>query len=421
MLFQLAKHRLVKDSLILFGVQITGYILPMVTLPYLTHVLGPENFGLLALGTALVLYFVILVEFGFGVTGPRQVAIAQADPEQISRIYSTIMACKMTLLAASALVLGVVVAAVPGFRKYQVLYWVSFLQVIGWGLSPTWLLQGMQKMRYVAFADYGAKIIAVALVFVLVRRKEDYVTAAALQSGGFLIAACIGLALVFFQLKIRLVRPTGADMQAAMVAGWPVFLSMASLIVVTSTNTMILGSVASKASVGYLSAASRLIIAARALTNPITTAVYPHMSKLVASSRQDALRFLRKQLVWTATPFLCISVGMLVLSPWLVKFLYGPAFQETGVLLRIMSLTPFVHAVSMCFGTYYMLAFGYEKAWSRIIQLMMVVNFAVLALMLQFLQPARAVALTGILMDIFTASACIRFYFRTESGMKGTS
>ena len=34
----LSKNRLVSDSLILMGVQVSGYILPMITLPYLTRV-----------------------------------------------------------------------------------------------------------------------------------------------------------------------------------------------------------------------------------------------------------------------------------------------------------------------------------------------------------------------------------------------
>ena len=99
MLRKLLEHRLVKDTLVLLGVQLTGYVLPLITLPYLTRVLGPANFGLMALGTAMTLYFAVIIDYGFAVTGTRQVAIAQHDPEKISQIYSTIMACKLGLLA----------------------------------------------------------------------------------------------------------------------------------------------------------------------------------------------------------------------------------------------------------------------------------------------------------------------------------
>jgi PST family polysaccharide transporter len=420
MLRKLLSHRLAKDTLILFGVQISGYVLPLITLPFLTRVLGPANFGLTALGTALVLYFAVVVEWGFAVTGTRQIAIVQEDLAQVSRVYSTIMACKLILLGLCFVVMVGFVAEVPKFRAYWPLYAVSYLQVIGFCLSPNWLLQGMQRMRYIAYSDYGAKILSVILIFTFVRRSADYMLVAALQSGGFLISAMIGLSIVFFGLRLRIVRPRFADMRTEMISGWPVFLSMASMTAMSSTNTVIVGALASAAEVGFLSAAQRLIIAVRALTNPITTAVYPHISKMAARSQRDALAFLRKQLLWTSAPFLLISLGMLLFSPLAVSILYGRKYAETAVLLRIMSLTPVLHAVAMCFGTYFMLGFGYQKEWSKIITRMVVLNFILIFGLVKLMPPARAVALSTVLTDLFSAASSALFYRRTTARMDRT-
>lgn len=412
MLKKILSHRLAKDTLILFGVQISGYVLPLVTLPFLTRVLGPANFGLTALGTALVLYFVVVVEWGFGVTGTRQIAIAQDDVRLVSKTYSTIMACKVVLMMLSFVVMMALIAATPKLRAYWPLYTISYLQVVGVGLSPNWVLQGVQRMRYIAFSDYGAKVVSVILIFALVRRSSDYVLVAALQSGGFLISALIGLWLVFFRLHVRIVWPSFRDMRSEMIAGWPVFLSMASMTAMSSTNTMIVGTLASAAEVGFLSAAQRLVIAVRALTNPITTAVYPHVSRLAARSHREALGFLRRQVLWTAAPFLLITLGMLLFSPMAVSILYGPKYAETGVLLRIMCLVPVLHAVATCFGTYFMLAFGYQKQWSKLITGMVILNFVFLAVLLPFIHADRAVAMASVLGDLFSAVASALFYRR---------
>jgi PST family polysaccharide transporter len=176
---------------------------------------------------------------------------------------------------------------------------------------------------------------------------------------------------------------------------------------------MILGLMTAPDQVGLLNAAQRLIIAARALMNPITSAVYPHMSKLAISSRKDGLRFLQKQVLWTAAPFLVISLGLFFFSQLAVHLLYGPKYGETAVLLRLMSLIPVVHAVSMCYGAYYMLAFGYEKEWSKIIVRMMVLNFVCIFVLVLFMRPVRAIALATTLTDIFSAASCIFFYRKT--------
>ncbi len=415
MLRKLLSHRLAKDTLILFGVQISGYVLPLITLPFLTRVLGPANFGLIALGTAVILYFVVVTEWGFAITGTRQVAIAQDDLGQVSKTYSTIMACKVSLMALCFLVMIALVGAVPKLRAFWPLYALSFLQVVGFCLSPNWLMQGMQRMRYIAYSDYGAKILSVILIFALVRKSSDYMLVAALQSGGYLISAVIGLAIVFGKLRLRIVRPALGDMRRELIAGWPVFLSMASMTAMSSTNTVIVGTVASPADVGFLSAAQRLIIAVRALANPITNAVYPHISRLAAKSPHDALRFVRKQVLWTSAPFTLITLGMLFFSPLAVSILYGPKYAETGVLLRIMCFTPVLHALGMCFGNYFMLAFGYQKEWARIITRMVVLNFALVFPLLLLMRPARAVALSTALTDLFSAASSGYFYWKTSS------
>lgn len=419
MVRRILSHRLAKDTLILFGVQISGYLLPLITLPFLTRVLGPTNFGLTALGTALVLYFAVITEWGFAITGTRQIAIVQDDLAQVSKAYCTIMACKLSLMAVCFAAMTALVAAVPKLRAFWPLYALSFLQVVGFCLSPNWLLQGMQRMRYIAYSDYGAKILSVILIFTLVRRSSDYMLVAALQSGGFLISAIIGLTIVFGKLRLRIVRPDRADMRRELISGWPVFLSMASMTAMSSTNTVIVGAMASAAAVGFLSAAQRLIIAVRSLANPITNAVYPHISKLAARSPQDALRFLRKKVLWTSAPFFLITLGMLFFSPLAVSILYGPKYAETGVLLRIMCFTPVLHATGMCFGNYFMLAFGYQKEWSKIITRMVVLNFVFLIVLLAIMRPARAVALSTVLTDLFSAGSSAFFYWRTSPRLTG--
>ena len=401
-----------KDSIILYGVQITGYILPFVTQPYLSRTLGPENIGLIGLGTALALYFASLVEYGFGITGPRQIAVAQDQPAEVASIYGRIFGAKLSLLALSALILLLVLSIVPQYRVHWILYCVSFLQVVGWCLSPNWLLQGLQRMRYVAFADYGAKIVSVALIFVLVRHKSDYLYAAALQSGGFLVAACIGLAAVFRTLKVRITWPDWGGILTEMKLGWPVFLSMACVTVMTSSNTLILGFLGGNAQVGYLSSAMRLIIALRALGNPINTAIYPHMSKLAARSPRAGIEFLQKRVFWVIVPFLAISLGLLVFAPWIVRIIFGKQFGESGILLRLMAFTPCLYITSMCFGNY-MLAFGFQKEWARITIRVTVLNFLVLAGLLLVMTPARAVALTTSVIDLASLLWGVLLYRRT--------
>lgn len=72
-----------------------NYILPLITFPYLFKTLGVNNFGLLSFSTAILFYFQIFIDFGFNLSGTRQVAINKEDNLLINNIVSSIIYCKL--------------------------------------------------------------------------------------------------------------------------------------------------------------------------------------------------------------------------------------------------------------------------------------------------------------------------------------
>jgi O-antigen/teichoic acid export membrane protein len=178
---------------------------------------------------------------------------------------------------------------------------------------------------------------------------------------------------------------------------------------------------ASMSEVAYFGNAQRIIVALRMLVTPLVTSIYPYISQKAARSEEEAVRFLRKYSLLLSLPFLLISLGLLAAAPLVVVFL-GKGYAPAVPLLRIMAFSPFMLALSHCFSTYYMLAFGYEKQWARILFVAVVVNFALLIPLLAFLRPSVALAVVWIALDIFQTSAYFIFYRRhSQDQLAGAS
>ncbi len=87
-----------RNLLYLYAVQAANYLFPLITLPYLARVLGPEGFGKLALAQALALYLYAFLEYGYQFTATREVARNREDRAELGKIAAGVLHARLLLL-----------------------------------------------------------------------------------------------------------------------------------------------------------------------------------------------------------------------------------------------------------------------------------------------------------------------------------
>ncbi len=404
------RNSVVRNALSLYGMQAANYILPWFTFPYTIRVLGAEKFGLIAFATSLITYFQAVTEYGFNLTATREISIHRDDPVKLSQIFSATLLAKTILMTGSFIVLTAVVYAVPRFRAEAPLFFISFLVVVANVVFPVWLFQGIEKMENITYREVGARLLGLAPTFLLVRRQSDYVVAAGIYSGSMLLAGAVSYLGFSRVTTARLVWVSWREVKRTFKEGWNIFLSTAAITIYTRSNTFILGLLASPAEVGYFSAAQRLIEAARSLVYPITAATFPHISRLSHESPEKGLDFLRRNRLRMTLPFVILSAGLLLGAPAIGLILFGRNFGPSIPLLRMMSPIPFILATGSVYSTFYMLGMGFKKQWSRLIISAGFFNFVALFLLLLFMKPSAAIAVTSVLVELWVTAGAYLFY-----------
>ena len=361
------RRRLLENFFSLSLLQAASYVLPIITVPYLTRTLGTEKFGLLAFAQSLTGYFGILVDYGFSFSATREISIHREDRAKVSEIFCSIMLIRFVFLLISAIILAGIVFTFAKFRADAAVYYLSFGMICGAALFPIWLFQGMEQMKYITFLNILARLLFTVLVFVFVRTAQDYLYVPALSTLGALVSGLLALWIVRRDFGVTMYLPSMKQIEHQLREGWHIFSSMAFISLYTTSNTVLLGLLTNNTVVGYFAAADKLVGALKSLTVPISQTFFPYFSKMSVQNAERAKAMLKKMLFAIGGLTFAISLSGCLLAPFIVRILFGPAFQPSILALRIMVFVVFAIGVNNVLGAQGLLAFGYKKELNLVI------------------------------------------------------
>ncbi len=397
------RRRLLGNMASLFTLQGANYLLPLITLPYLVRVLGPEKFGLIAFAQAFIQYFVVLTDYGFNLSATREVAVNRDNPVKLGEIISSVLLIKLILMLLGALILGIFVFTIPMFHSHAELYLVVYLTVIGNTLFPTWLFQGLERMRDITWMNVAARLITTAAIFLFIHDPLDYLLAAGIQSLPVLLAALPAWWVLGTKNGYSLILPNIKSIRGHIVSGWHVFLSTAAINVYTSSNTFVLGLIAGPVSVGYFSAANKISGAILGLYQPINQTLYPHISILFLRSKDQAILFIRKIIKKYIVFGFVATLLTFVFAKRIVLILLGTNYMESVPILKCLAFLPLIITFGHLFGGLTMLPLGMKSVFSRIVFISMLVDL-ILILPLIYTFGALGPAITTLCAEVCVSS-----------------
>jgi PST family polysaccharide transporter len=365
--FRLRHSRLVDNAVALYVVHFANYLLPLITVPYVVRVLTPSGFGLGAFAVSFAGFFGTVADYGFNLTATRAVSVNRDSHHEVSRIATQVMFTKAVMLGHCAGIFWLLTWAVPKLQGNNLVMWMGFLQVAVGSLTPFWLYQGLEELRFSSRVNLAARVAYVPALFLFVRRPADTWKWMLLQAVVAVISAGILWLNAWLRLGVGWVRPRWADLQSQLKEGFSLFVSQAAVKAYTSGNTFILGMFTNMTIAGYYSAAERVVQMILALLGPVSQAVYPRAVQLAASSREAALQLTRKMMLFMGTAGLGLSAGVLVTAPWLVPVLLGARFQPSITIMQILSPLPFLIALSNVLGIQIMVPFKHDVAFTVIL------------------------------------------------------
>lgn len=354
--------REIKDVFYLVALQGINYVMPLVVFPYLMAVLGAEKFGYIGFSTALIQFFMLIVDFGFNFTATKEVALHKDNPQLLRNIFWNTLTAKTGLLTASFIIFTLLMYAVPRFSVYRSTAFIFFLMVVGNTFSFVWYFQGLGKIRLVSIANIISKLLILPLIFWFVKTPNDYLKAAFIQASVYLFSALLTTGiLILGKMLPAYQKPAWEQIQTGLRSAFPVFLSMVASSLYVALFAVILGFFSTPTEVGKYTAAEKIMRSfCYLILLPISQAFFPKISAMSQSAKNDAYLLIKK---------ITFSVGGIMLLVFMILFFFsefiltllGKDYEGIGTLFHIMAFIPFFIAIGGIYGQLGMLALGDEQ------------------------------------------------------------
>jgi len=362
--------------------QAITYLLPVIILPYLFRVIGPEKFGLISFAQAFVQYFMILTDYGFSISATKEISLCREEDERVCSVFSSVMTVKISLALLSLLALGMIVYFIPKFRQDWLVYALSFGMVIGNTIFPVWFFQGMERMKHIAHLNIIGCIIYVLSIFFFVRDRQDYLMVPIITSCVFLATGVLGLRVVFKRFGVSFKFPGYTNIRQQLKAGWDIFISNVAINAYTNTRIFTIGLLTSNTTTGLYSIAEK--IANLAQTFPLASfsqAVFPRLSKIFHKNKMKALELMQKiQQVTINIALICLPL-IFIFAPLIVRIVCGVKYPETVLCLRLLLIAVFC-VISNAFRVQFLLVCGKTHIYSRIHIVMALVGLPLMFLLI---------------------------------------
>jgi PST family polysaccharide transporter len=362
---------LLYDIVAVYGIHFANQALPLVTVPYLSRILGPSALGLVGMAQAFGMYGNLVVDYGFVYSATRQIATASDDAE-VEAIIASVSGAKILLSSCALLLAAIACVAVPLFREHPVLLWTAVLSEIVKALLPAYYFYGIQRVAIASTLDISARLVAAVGLFLLVKGPNDAPKIFLLNGATAAITFVIGHVIVSTRYALR--WPRWRDAFVMLREGWAMFLFRSAHNVYTLGNAFVLGLFAPPRAVGYFTGAEKISTAAIGLLSPLTTVLYPRAASLVKSSFTKAARMTRFTLYVMGALSVILGVILWLGAPIIVNLILGSKFVPSEGVLRILSLRAPMIAWTNIFGFQWLLVLGLERQFQKITVIALLVN-----------------------------------------------
>ena len=366
------KKSITKNYLYNLTYQILILILPLITTPYLSRVLGAEGTGIYSYTYTIVNYFVLFGSLGVALYGQREIAYAQQKKQKRKKVFIELIIFRFITISIAIAIYYICFMRTGVYSQY---YKILLFELLAGAFDISWFFQGLEEFKKTVTRNILVRTISVLLIFIFVKKREDLVVYMYIYS----LADFIGNLTLWVYLpryfkgvkvgKINLVHQIRPIIL--------LFIPQITSKLYNMLDTTMLGRiVADKSEAGYYEQSQKIIRLMLTVVTSLGTVMIPRMANMFANGEKKNIDYyMKRSFSFTFMLSFPMMFGLISIANAFTPVFFGPGYEKTATLMCIISPIILLMGIANVLGNQYLIPTQRQKEYTIAVGVGVIVNF----------------------------------------------
>lgn len=352
----------VKNYLYNLVYQLLTILSPIITIPYVSRILGAEGIGKYSLTNTYAQYFVLFGMIGLGMYCSREVAYVRDNKKRLSELFWELNLLRFITMGISLIIYIIFFTYIIG-EDDRIISIIQGLILLSSMFDISWLYVGLEDFKKVSIRNSIVKIAGVCLVFIFVK-NESHVWLYSLILGG---TQFIGQVIMWFDIpkEIKFILPKKEALKRHLLFSIKLFIPQIAINIYTMLDKVMLGNLVNESEVGMYDNSQKIIKIAITIVTTIASVTTPKMVNLYKNKQLSEFSSnVYKSFSFVSFLAFPMAFGLVGTCKNFIPWFYGRGFERIELMFYFGAWLMISLAWSSIVGTQVLLSTKRDKKFT---------------------------------------------------------
>lgn len=362
----------VKKNLLLNTLyQLLNIIVPLVTSPYLSRVIGAEGIGIYAYYNSISYYFILFIMLGLNNYGNRTIARVRDNKKNLSTAFCSIYSLQISMGIVGIFVYSIFILFFVGEDK--LIACLNIIYVLSAVFDINWFFSGLERFKIIVIRNCVIKLLSLVAILVFVKRKTDLFIYVLI----IVVSALVSQLAVwpFLRHEICWTKPTWNEVKKHIKPNLILFIPVVAVSLYKIMDKIMIGVFSTKIQVGFYENSEKIINIPQALINSLGTVMLPRVTHLLANGEVDRSKeYIRDSMQYAMGTSVGAAFGLMGIAPNFAGWFFGSGFDACAILIAGLAPTIIFNAWANVLRTQYLIPMNKDRSYITSVSAGAIVN-----------------------------------------------